>query len=159
MAPAFAKPEYFHIEIVVFKQPTDYSNEQVALDLIEPVNSDPAGAYQTLNTSSRRLSRVVQKLEDRGDHPVLYHTAWRQAGVSRKSSPIKAVEEMVGGASLQGHVRVHRARYLFMEVDLVLDDSNGERFQMKQTRRMRSKELHYFDHPTFGVLAIAYPTG
>lgn len=30
-------------------------------------------------------------------------------------------------------------------------------FQLNQTRRMRSKELNYFDHPLFGILAIITP--
>ncbi|NOY73579.1 MAG: hypothetical protein GXP14_14640 [Gammaproteobacteria bacterium] len=30
-------------------------------------------------------------------------------------------------------------------------------FSLKTTRRMRSKQLHYFDHPLFGVLALITP--
>lgn len=30
-------------------------------------------------------------------------------------------------------------------------------FRLTETRRMRSKELHYFDHPIFGVIALVTP--
>jgi hypothetical protein len=30
-------------------------------------------------------------------------------------------------------------------------------FRLTETRRMRSKELHYFDHPMFGVVALVTP--
>jgi len=29
--------------------------------------------------------------------------------------------------------------------------------RLKQQRRMRSKEIHYFDHPRFGVVALITP--
>ncbi|MGB5299133.1 MAG: CsiV family protein, partial [Thiogranum sp.] len=29
--------------------------------------------------------------------------------------------------------------------------------RLRQQRRMRSKELHYFDHPRFGVIALITP--
>ena len=29
--------------------------------------------------------------------------------------------------------------------------------RLKERRRMRSKELHYFDHPRFGVIALITP--
>ncbi|OGT22370.1 MAG: hypothetical protein A2V90_08430 [Gammaproteobacteria bacterium RBG_16_57_12] len=32
-------------------------------------------------------------------------------------------------------------------------------YALRETRRMRSKELHYFDHPAFGMLAVIRPYG
>ena len=31
------------------------------------------------------------------------------------------------------------------------------RYQLVENRRVKFKELHYFDHPKFGVLATVYP--
>lgn len=82
--------------------------------------------------------------------------------------------------ALDGTVRVYRARYLHAEVDLlyyrpaaespqpVRVTGGGEAvqdagppvatlFRMQQSRRMRSGELHYLDHPLFGVLIEATP--
>ena len=34
----------------------------------------------------------------------------------------------------------------------------AQRFVMRQTRRMRSNERHYIDHPKFGVIALITPS-
>lgn len=98
-------------------------------------------------------------------------------------------------AALDGTVRVHRARYLHVQADLLYyrpldidapaaiatdenlnaaslqdspdtalieqllaEDAAGPRlFRLTESRRMRSRELHYLDHPLFGVLVEAWP--
>jgi hypothetical protein len=53
---------------------------------------------------------------------------------------------------------VQRRRFLHVSVDLVFQDPSGfETVRMTGARRMRSKELHYLDHPKLGVLTIARP--
>ncbi len=77
--------------------------------------------------------------------------------------------------TLDGTIKIHLGRYLHLEADLLyrnqtepLQDSTffmnfneGEQaptlFRMHQKRRMRSGELHYFDHPMFGLLALITP--
>ena len=69
---------------------------------------------------------------------------------------------------IEGTVRVAVERYLHLYLDLKLVDTtlafetdlseyDLPEFRMKQRRRMRSKELHYFDHPKFGVIALITP--
>jgi hypothetical protein len=67
---------------------------------------------------------------------------------------------------LDGIATLGLQRYLYLSLDLVFrpDDaalaSDGQPFggwRLAETRRMRSKELHYFDNPTFGVLALITP--
>ena len=78
---------------------------------------------------------------------------------------------------LRGFIRIALARYLHVSTDLsyqVYDDSpavdpaegefNPEEaapgdpiYHLHQTRRMRSKELHYFDHPVLGALILITP--
>jgi len=38
-----------------------------------------------------------------------------------------------------------------------IETHHYQTFSMETTRRMRSKQLHYFDHPLFGVLALITP--
>jgi hypothetical protein len=91
----------------------------------------------------------------------------------------KAVE-LPGGqrspdrAYVDGLVRVTVERYLHLDLDLRLhlpdsalpaaseDYEDNEAYgvpdiRLRQQRRMRSKELHYFDHPRFGVIALITP--
>ena len=77
--------------------------------------------------------------------------------------------ERVGGErpTVHGTVTVSLARYLQVEVDLLYSrPASGQaaasntaptRFRLVSQRRMRSGELHYIDHPLFGVLILLTP--
>ena len=76
-------------------------------------------------------------------------------------------------ARINGSVTVSLSRYLHMALniryynpDVYLaeqtalqkpDDVIIDTFELKQSRRMRSKEVHVFDHPYFGVIATIIP--
>lgn len=76
-------------------------------------------------------------------------------------------------AGIEGIVRVHRSRFLHVLVDLLYSRPAGgslnavadavastpSLIRMTQTRRMRSNEMHYYDHPLFGVLVKITPYG
>lgn len=61
----------------------------------------------------------------------------------------------------QGMLRLHLARYLHVEPELWFTSTSaeGQRFwvSIDQNRRMRSDELHYLDHPLFGMLLRLTP--
>ncbi len=77
--------------------------------------------------------------------------------------------------TIDGILKLHLGRYLHVEADLLyrsqtepqenntffmtLDESEQPQtlFRMHQKRRMRSGELHYFDHPMFGLLVKIIP--
>ena len=67
--------------------------------------------------------------------------------------------------AIDGTLRVHRARYLHVQADLLyyrpVDGGGGAPMPAEddpnESRRMRSRELHYLDHPLFGVLVEAWP--
>jgi hypothetical protein len=97
--------------------------------------------------------------------------------------------------ALDGTLRVHRARYLHVQADLLYyrplaggstpasssgnqttpaplpdspdtalieqllaeADATPRLFRLTESRRMRSRELHYLDHPLFGALVEAWP--
>ena len=60
------------------------------------------------------------------------------------------------GSPIYGTVTVSRGRYLHVDLDLVYQDDSG-RFRFTSHRRMRSNEIHYMDHPMFGVLILITP--
>lgn len=73
--------------------------------------------------------------------------------------PLDALQApMISPPVLDGTVRVHLARYLHADVDLVYHHENAETpFRLSTSRRMRSGELHYLDHPVYGVLIKVVP--
>lgn len=78
-------------------------------------------------------------------------------------------------AKLEGDLTLILSRFLHLEADLryytgeVLQPINAVQdqfaelvtqpqvYRLKQERRMRSGELHYIDHPAFGLLAVVKP--
>ena len=76
---------------------------------------------------------------------------------------------------LSGTAEVTFRRYLHVDLDLhynrlVTDQDTDQvkalyasletdylNFRLDETRRMRSKQIHYFDHPTFGVVTLITP--
>lgn len=61
----------------------------------------------------------------------------------------------------QSTLKIYLSRYLHVEPDawLAQDSALGQRYwvNINQKRRMRSNELHYLDHPQFGILLRLTP--
>lgn len=84
------------------------------------------------------------------------------AGAGTQASPVWEIN---------GTILLSRARYLHVWTDLVFSEPanqvpgadpassgiNLAQFRMRQHRRMRSGELHYLDHPMFGMLIMVTP--
>lgn len=71
---------------------------------------------------------------------------------------------------IDGTIKLIRKRFLHVEADFIyrapyIDDKDNllarkqwpQAFRLQETRRMRSREIHYLDHPMFGVLILATP--
>lgn len=84
---------------------------------------------------------------------------------SNKVETHTAINETI---EIEGTLRISRSRYLHADIDLLYrieknksslltSDQSIERFRMTQSRRLRSKEIHYFDHPKFGLILRVIP--
>ncbi len=97
--------------------------------------------------------------------------------------PSEPVPEAAQEPGVEGTVRLYLRRYLHLEVDLLYDNealqaharielSTGDnpestpfsaqqlpvsRFRLKLQRRLRSGEIHYLDHPLFGLIVKVMP--
>ena len=69
-------------------------------------------------------------------------------------------------ANLAGYVRVTIGRYLHFQADLWTTMENKEDIAsprenqfvaLRESRRMRSNELHYLDHPALGIITKISP--
>jgi hypothetical protein len=129
------------------------------------------------------LSKYAKKLKSNKRYNVLVHKAWRQPGLSRKDAVDISIDSRTSGAgttsaatpgqgnSIHGTVKIVLARYLHIYTDLTyrkpLKNTAPDRYSMGSQqyrdfpidthRRMRSKELHYIDHPMVGILVMAWP--
>lgn len=119
------------------------------------------GLYARLPNSKRTLTNAAKRMRHASGKPVkLTHMLWRQPAVSRsKATPIYVVGKTKTG-SVMGTAKVSVKRYLHLDLDLLLETTNGPapgRFRMLTHRKMRSGELHYLDHPIMGALVRITP--
>jgi hypothetical protein len=126
-----------------------------------------------------------------GELPEALPALGEPANAPTLSSPVRVARDRSKSA-IDGTLRVHRARYLHVQADLLYyrplanapmasgdgvataalpnspdtalieqllaeDDATPRLFRLSETRRMRSRELHYLDHPLFGVLVEIWP--
>lgn len=112
------------------------------------------------------LAAAAKRLQRSGEVNILQHTAWQQR-VPARDQP-QAIYIHTDNGRVSGHIAVTLGRYLHTAATLwlqplgVAESSTPEAYALlHQSRRMRSGELHYLDHPLFGLLVriekVAYP--
>lgn len=129
--------------------------------------------FRPLSQNEMSLAGARRALNKSVTYRVLAHAGWIQSLIEDDSTPqpvlilVKGIDNQV-----QGTLTFRRGRFLHLDVDLTLSESPAyqraygaddssladvTRFRSQQTRRIRTEELHYFDHPRFGVLVKVLP--
>jgi hypothetical protein len=136
------------------------------------------GSYDLLNSAVKRLTSSPR-------YHILVRKSWLQPGLDRSnavdidlsSTGNPAATDTTG--SISGSVKIVLERYLHLYTDLVYHKPGSseadtgisitpastsvspsfqtENFVIRDHRRMRSKELHYIDHPLVGILIKIVP--
>lgn len=161
----------YAIEIVVFERldPSDLAAEtwpetpqRVATEGLVDLTSG-GGAFTALSPGARALHGVWAELRRAGNLRPVAHLAWSQPGWSsgRARAGRVRIQGTGGETLLEGTLRLHRSRYLHLTTDLVFTPPGapGGGYRLAERRQMRSRELHYIDHPAFGLLVMARPWG
>lgn len=154
---------------------------QGAIELSHSHEGDSGGtphAFRLVNRSELSLVAVWNKLRGSARYRPFLHAGWRLPGLpSSAARPAHVSAHLVDGRSdaaqvaerpaVHGTVTVSLGRYLEVAVDLLyhrptsdetaLPPAAPSRFRLVAERRMRSGELHYIDHPLFGVLMQITP--
>lgn len=96
--------------------------------------------------------------------PILYNVQWQQPVYEQAHSlPIYFESSLLhlGTAQVKGLFHLHVSRYLHSTIDLQFLPSNAvsvsEVISFEQSSRMRSKEMHYLDHPLLGAIIRIIP--
>jgi hypothetical protein len=101
-------------------------------------------------------SAIVQALEKDARYRVLVHQHWTQTAEAKSATRPVRIHD--AAQKLDGVFRFYLSRFLHVEMNLVLQDdapaNPGEApvYRLQEHRRVRTQELHYFDHPKFGAL-------
>jgi hypothetical protein len=176
----------YEIELLIFRNlveaddgevwPVDFSDwfEEESLDNMdngEQPDPPSRAAVTWLPKSQFRLTAQRNALARSAPYRPIAHFAWRQAVTDRQRA--RPVEVPSGNrnperAYVDGLARVSVERYLHLDLNLRLHlpattteaislEYGVPEIRLRQKRRMRSNELHYFDHPRFGVIALITP--
>lgn len=128
-------------------------------------------AFQLLDPSNFAMAELSRKLLSSRQYRILSHIAWRQPTVELNNS--RAVHVFEKRKRFDGTVTVSLSRFLHLKTDITyynpevylgeqiaqqnIDTPNIEHFKLVESRRMRSNEIHYIDHPYFGIIALITP--
>lgn len=141
-------PNSYTVEIVVFRNGGEGSALPAGQDP-PAVTGDDVGITPV---TTRKLGPNATRLS-RGGMRVLGHAAWSQSPTAFDSDRGVSAARL-GFANITGKVVFERGEYLHLGVDLWVEDA-GRLYHIKELRKqVRPDDLHYFDHPAIGVLAV-----
>jgi len=146
---AHAQGADYQVEVIVFER-----NAPDATVVGGGGVSGPAATGappQELAPSRLLLAGAARALQRSGRYRLLIHSGWQQGTEDR---PIRLTSESLsadGRAIIDGDVRLAVGRELRLQA-LVHCLYNGQGMMLRGDRRLRLGELHYFDHPIFGML-------
>lgn len=127
-------------------------------------------AFAALKPDQLTLEPLYRRLKRSAGYRPLLYKAWRQPALGRKDA--KAIHLMARDAPesdalrrprIDGWLRLRSSHFLHVDTDLVLyigdlpHAGNAEMVRLTETRRVKLNEVHYLDHPLFGVLVKVSP--
>jgi hypothetical protein len=168
--------QWYHVELIVFEQLSTITDEQwpPQSDTVTTGSLTPGMATSLIQPATNNsLNRSASRLSSSAQYRVHYHQSWQQY-IMRKGSA-KAINIISTDGLVKGTVRLDKATYLHASVDLWLkqnidqvnswSDASSEGTNINaprnphlvESRRIRSTELDYFDHPKMGALLKITP--
>ena len=156
-------PDHYRVEVVLFTQPPidqerpeRPSPEAKAMGgtMAWPLHRDDQGTlgYRQLPAAEHSLGRAARRISGRAGFDVLWHAAWEQPGVGPAQAQPVALPIQLRAEGISGFIRVYRQRFLHVEAELRYSEADDRHWTMSTSRRMRSGQQHYLDHPVLGLL-------
>ena len=182
-AAATSGPDY-EVEVLVFKNDMPelegkeiWSPERVDMTLPE---IDSASKAADTSSEETDLGKAALAMSEKPGYVILAHKRWSQTADAKSTSPLMRISTDSG--DLDGTLVFYLSRFLHVEVKMLLKDMNGSdgagsaagksdpandgkttaenqlmAYRITESRRVRSNEINYFDHPKFGVLVQITP--
>lgn len=171
--PALESLPDFRNAIELFVDLPEFADEP-SISHPNAVASPAPLAFQSLRPGELQLSSIFRRLEKLSAYDPILHVGWRQPGFvgSRARSVYLSDKPLIGVDTrdpsetvsapaaiawrIEGTVRIRAGRLLHIDADFV---SYGDESPVRITeqRQVILNELHYFDHPLFGVIVRVTP--
>jgi hypothetical protein len=141
--------------------------------------------FMPVPEEERQLGELYRRLANADGYEPLLHVAWQQPGYGPDvSQPLDLARLAELPERLRGEARLYRSRFLHLVLDLELWSAPGgdrlapqarprplygvaeeeplqalepDVYRLSERRKLRSGELHYYDHSRYGVLAKVTP--
>lgn len=167
--------QWYQVELIVFENLSPISYEaSPAMPILEtaPLTVDTRN-NRIQPASPEHLTSIADRLRRAAGYRVHTHLAWQQPILSPRQSQAVAVTSE--SSLIKGQIRLRRGTFLHADLDLwFMQNSGSETFSdtdglssasfsgprnphLNESRRIRSGQLHYFDHPQFGALLQLTP--
>jgi hypothetical protein len=170
--PAAAQ-NYYDVEVIIFEL---LNSNAVAdqpppdTDAAQPATTEPAPApapapaeqkpdprFEPLTPDRMQLNTEFQRLRNSKAYRPLVHLAWRQQVLGPRMSVARPIMEQTPSGTFTGSLKVYTETFLHVALDLTFEVPGEGIYRLRDGKRVRSKETHYFDHPRFGVLLRITP--
>lgn len=167
-----APPIRYEVEILVFQNlaPDQEGGEVWTMDRVDTVipGLEDASPPTDSTPESSPLTRARRLLEEDANYRVLTHKYWIQQARSESESRGHRIKD--DNSELDGLVKFYVSRFLHVDISMLLLDSEQAEnppkrsdndtaltHRISERRRVRSREIQYFDHPKFGILMVITP--
>lgn len=167
----------FKIEIIIFETLAlrGWSEEYWPMD-IDLIDTEKAIAFESLEASENMLTEQAAKMTREKGYQILLHQAWLvEAKPEEQATPLllNVTPETEFKSAVDGYLTFYKSRYPHVIANLELerriptrireefalqqkleleDLPDYMRFQLNESRKIKSGQLHYLDHPIFGAL-------
>ncbi|MDA7967850.1 MAG: peptidoglycan binding protein CsiV [Gammaproteobacteria bacterium] len=173
--------EEYEIEVLVFERAAppenaapperwDFSSERYRARLRRMQRlGDRASDFETIN-QVYRLKAARAALRASG-HRIIESVSWRQKESLLQNAPLVAVGKAgPARALLEGFVRIYTTTLIYADIDMQISPHipaapemraaprrGAPQYFISEKRRVKFGQIHYFDHPLFGVLLGVWP--
>ena len=156
-----AAAKRYQVEVIVFEHlsmntggeiwPEEDSMPQWE-DALAIFSDSQDSRFSPLPSARYKMGGVYRVLRASQDYRPIMHIAWEQVGLP--SSRARSIYVASDNGQVEGAVTLEQSRFLFVDMELIyqLGDSDGKFAHLNERRRMKLKELHYFDNPVFGAI-------
>lgn len=161
--PAFGAPSTnYEVEVLVFETLLpELEGSELWTRLELPADAAASAKAEDLGTASG-FAAAAAALQADGRYRVLLQKRWVQNADAKSNVP--AVSLTTVNRELDGILRFYLSRFLHLELNAsfqpqaaTIGSDAAPSYVISEQRRIKSNEVHYFDHPKFGVLVKVSP--
>lgn len=165
----------YEVEIIVFdrlnrdiaaREQWNFSSARTAARLDEMESLAAKASTRRTSEQLAGLESVRLKLVE-SNYRILDTARWRQPATFYPNAPLIPLGGP-GSALAAGFVRVYRTSLIYADLNLQLSppapDAQGAQavawpphYFIAEKRRLKFKQIHYFDHPLFGAILRVWP--